>query len=120
MHIAFPALLFALFAFPLLVSALRPVYLAPHSPIGLSFSVLLCNLANAIFTIALVGAVIAFLVAAFYYLTAYGSEQRVTKAKGALTYVAFGVAVTILAWGTTLIIASTLAGGVTSITDPCG
>ena len=85
----------------------------PISPVNVAGGIpgLLCNIAESIFTLALIAAVIAFLVAAFYYLTAAGNEQRVSRAKETLTYVVFGVVVAFLAWGATFIIASTLSGG---------
>jgi cytochrome bd-type quinol oxidase subunit 2 len=84
--------------------------LGPHSPVGTSFPVILCNIAEAIFAFALAAAVIAFLIAAFRYLTSGGNEQQIARAKDALQYVLFGVAVAILAWGATMIIASALGG----------
>ena len=90
------------------------------SPIDVELGIpgLLCNVATAIFTLALIAAVVAFLVAAFFYLTSAGNEQRVTRAKETLTYVVFGVAVAFLAWGAAFIIASAL-GGASGFVDPC-
>jgi len=87
-------------------------------PIGNSFVTLLCNIAVGVFEIALAASVIAFLVGAFFYLTAGGSEQRAAKGKQALTYAVFGVAVVILAWGAAFIVAE-LLGGVNATLSGC-
>lgn len=94
------------------------VDLQKYSPVSLNLVNILCNIAEYLFQIALVLAVIAFLVAAFYYLTSAGNEQRISRGKSALTYAALGAAVAIIAWGAALIIASIL-GGAGSFTDPC-
>ena len=90
------------------------------SPIDVELGIpgLLCNVATAIFTLALIAAVVAFLVAAFFYLTSAGNEQRVTRAKETLTYVGFGGGVAFLAGGAGVIIASAL-GGASGFVDPC-
>ena len=74
---------------------------------------LLCNFSVWTFEIAAAAAVIAFLVAAYFYLTAGGSPARIESGKKALLYAVAGSAVVILAWGATLIIADAIGGTVT-------
>ena len=71
---------------------------------------ILCNIAEYTFSLAIVAAVLAFLIAAFYYFTSGGNAQQITKGKKALTYAAAGTAIAILAWGAAMIIATLLSG----------
>lgn len=100
---------------------IQTIDLVPHNPLGiLSVPLLLCRIADAIFWIALIAAVLAFLIAAFFYLTSGGDEKKVTRAKGTFIYVVYGVAIAILAWGAAFVIASLLTGGGADVSfDPC-
>ena len=85
-------------------------YTLPN-PFGIySFPALLCRIAEGVFAIALAASVIAFLLAAYFYLTSGGNEKKVTRAKEAINYVLYGAIVVFLAWGSALIVASVLGG----------
>lgn len=124
-RIAIP--LFAIFAPERATAQFSPygfldeIDLVPHNPLGiLDVGLLLCRIADAIFWIALIAAVLAFLVAAFFYLTSGGDEKKVTRARSTFVYVVYGVAIAILAWGAAFVLASLFTGGGASFEfDPC-
>ena len=114
-----PTLLFALVAMSARAQAVVDPVNLPF-PLGKSFVTIFCNIAVGVFAIALAASVIAFLVAAYFYLVGAsgGSEENVSKGKQALKYAIFGVAVVILAWGAAFIVAD-LLGGTTATLAGC-
>ena len=75
----------------------------------------LCNLAVFSFELAVAASVIAFLMGAFFYLTAGGSHTKVQRAKQTLTYAVLGVVVLVLSWGAVLILAELMGGATPSL-----
>ncbi len=61
------------------------------------FTQLLCNIFDYMFLVLISVSVIMAIWAAFLYVTAEGEEEKLTKARRILTYVAVGVAVALLA-----------------------
>lgn len=109
-----------LLAASLVVMALAPttVALAAFGPIPIpepvdvpsteSFYELLEVVANVIFTVLIILAVIFILFAAFYYLTAAGDPTKLEKAKTILIYAGVGIAVALVARGIPLLVRSVL------------
>ncbi|MBI1975020.1 MAG: hypothetical protein HYS57_01515 [Parcubacteria group bacterium] len=67
-------------------------------------------IANVIFTVLLALAVVFILMAAFYYLTAMGAEDKLKKAQSVLVWAAVAVAVALLAKAIPLVVRSIVAG----------
>lgn len=81
------------------------------NPIGPgTFQDLVERIARYLFQIGIPIAVIMILYAAFLYMTAGGSEEKVSKAHKALTYAVVGLAVLFLAWGITSLVKELLGG----------
>ncbi len=72
---------------------------------------LIAGIRNWLYAIFLVAAVISFLVAAFYFITATGSEEKINKGKSMLKYGIYGVAVALLAGGMAELVRSVLELG---------
>jgi hypothetical protein len=85
------------------------------NPIGAgTFQELVERIARYLFQIGIPIAVIMILYAAFLYMTAAGSEEKVSKAHKALTYAAVGLAILFLAWGITSLVKELLSGETTT------
>lgn len=85
------------------------------NPIGPgTFQDLVERIARYLFQIGIPIAVIMILYAAFLYMTAGGSEEKVTKAHKALTYAVVGLAILFLAWGITSLVKELLGGETTT------
>ena len=84
------------------------------NPIGPgTFQDLVERIARYLFQIGIPIAVIMILYAAFLYMTAGGSEEKVSKAHKALTYAVVGLAILFLAWGITSLVKELLGGETT-------
>lgn len=81
------------------------------NPIGAgTFQELVERIARYLFEIGIPIAVIMILYAAFLYMTAGGSEEKISKAHKALTYAIVGLAILFLAWGITSLVKELLGG----------
>jgi len=81
------------------------------NPIGAdTFQKLVERIARYLFEIGIPIAVIMILYAAFLYMTAGGSEEKITKAHKALTYAIVGLGILFLAWGITSLVEELLGG----------
>jgi hypothetical protein len=81
------------------------------NPIGSgTFQDLVERIARYLFQIGIPIAVIMILYAAFLYMTAGGSEEKVNKAHKALTYAVIGLGILFLAWGITSLVKELLGG----------
>lgn len=86
--------------------------LTPESPIeslGGAYTVLE-NIMGWIYTFFFIIAAIMILVAAFQYLTAQGSEDKVKKAKNTLIYAVIAIAIALVALGIDNIVSSLVGG----------
>lgn len=64
-----------------------------------------CNVANYVFTFAIIASIFMALIAAYKYMTAGGDSTKVSEAHKTILYAAIGVAVTLVAGGFPNIIA---------------
>ena len=64
-----------------------------------------CNIANYVFTFAIIASTFMALIAAYKYMTAGGDSTKVSEAHRTILYAAIGVAVTLLAGGFPYLIA---------------
>ena len=72
----------------------------------------ICDLANILFTVLLVVAIIYIIVAAFKYLTAGGEAEKVTEANHDILYAAIAVAIGIFAKVVPVIVANFFTTGI--------
>ncbi len=72
---------------------------------------LVIGIRNWLYAIFLVAAVISFLVAAFYFVTATGDEKKLSTAKSMVKYGIYGVVVALLAGGMAELVSSILELG---------
>lgn len=77
---------------------------------GAELILLIENIGNWAFTILLVVAVIFLIIAGFWFVTASGDPEKVTKARGMLINALIGIAIALLAKGLIAVIISILAG----------
>jgi hypothetical protein len=77
---------------------------------------LMDTVAKWIYAIVFALAIVFILVAAFQFLTAAGSPEKVASARGMLIYALIAVAVAVIAWGLPTLVKSLL--GVTTTTTP--
>lgn len=91
------SLVIGLIALPVLV--LAQVGGMSGSGSGLSIQRIGINIANAVWIVFTIIAVIAFVVAGVMFLTAYGEAEKVKKARSAFLWGVVGVVVAILAFG---------------------
>jgi len=82
----------------------------PLGPCGASFADLFACAFDAVFWIALALAVLMFLIAAFFFMTAAGDPTRLKRAKDALLWALIGVAVVIVSGGLASVICNVLGG----------
>lgn len=75
----------------------------------------LCNVLDWVFTVAIVMSIFFTLFAAFTYLTSGGNEEKVAQASRMITFIVVGVAVAILAGGLPYIIANFLRADIGTI-----
>lgn len=101
---------------PMLVFAThRLPHTIPTGPTSLDQLLGVLNkIINILFTILMIAAVIFILIAAFNYLTAMGSADKVKTANNMIIYAAIAIAVALVAKGIPWVISSIIGGGVST------